>query len=163
MSLSPINLTQCGYKALDKKALLEMTPRHHHDDVKKNSKNFHLRASGWRWFPFPPSPLGMKWSWSFPNIRRSQKYCDSTNADASDPAHAKYRPLMEMDRNQISRNQTIAGARPSARRTVSFHLSYPRIRGEFATFDSFRAAGGSNEAYSRNYLGKNHSGPGSIF
>jgi NADH-quinone oxidoreductase subunit F len=139
-----VYLQHDGYKALEK-ALREMTPESIIDEVKKSS----LRGRGGAGFP-----TGMKWSF-VPKDSRKPKYV-ICNADESEPGTCKDRPLMEMDPHQMIEGITIAG------RAISAHMGFIYIRGEYRyVLDIVQAA--LDEAYSRNYLGKNILGSGFDF
>ena len=139
-----VYLQHDGYKALEK-ALREMTPESIIDEVKKSS----LRGRGGAGFP-----TGMKWSF-VPKDSPKPKYV-ICNADESEPGTCKDRPLMEMDPHQMIEGITIAG------RAIGAHMGFIYIRGEYRyVLDIVQTA--LDEAYSRNYLGKNILGSGFDF
>jgi len=139
-----VYLQHDGYKALEK-ALREMTPETIIDEVKKSS----LRGRGGAGFP-----TGMKWSF-VPKDSPKPKYV-ICNADESEPGTCKDRPLMEMDPHQMIEGITIAG------RAIGAKNGFIYIRGEYRyVLDIVQAA--LDEAYSRNYLGKNILGSGFDF
>jgi NADH-quinone oxidoreductase subunit F len=139
-----VYLQHDGYKALEK-ALKEMTPESIIDEVKKSN----LRGRGGAGFP-----TGMKWSF-VPKDSPKAKYV-ICNADESEPGTCKDRPLMEMDPHQMIEGITIAG------RAIGAHQGFIYIRGEYRyVLDIVQAA--LDEAYSRNYLGKNILGTGFDF
>jgi NADH-quinone oxidoreductase subunit F len=139
-----VYLQHDGYKALEK-ALREMTPESIIDEVKKSN----LRGRGGAGFP-----TGMKWSF-VPKDSPKPKYV-ICNADESEPGTCKDRPLMEMDPHQMIEGITIAG------RAIGAHQGFIYIRGEYRyVLDIVQAA--LDEAYSRNYLGKNILGSGFDF
>jgi NADH-quinone oxidoreductase subunit F len=125
-----------GYKALEK-ALREMTPASIIDEVKKSN----LRGRGGAGFP-----TGMKWSF-VPKDSPKPKYV-ICNADESEPGTCKDRPLMEMDPHQMIEGIAIAG------RAIGAKMGFIYIRGEYRyVLDIVQTA--LDEAYARNYLGKN--------
>jgi NADH-quinone oxidoreductase subunit F len=133
-----------GYKALEK-ALREMTPGSIIDEVKKSN----LRGRGGAGFP-----TGMKWSF-VPKDSPKPKYV-ICNADESEPGTCKDRPLMEMDPHQMIEGIAIAG------RAIGAKMGFIYIRGEYRyVLDIVQTA--LDEAYSRNYLGKNILGTGFDF
>ncbi len=139
-----VYLQHDGYKALEK-ALREMTPESIIDEVKKSN----LRGRGGAGFP-----TGMKWSF-VPKDSPKPKYV-ICNADESEPGTCKDRPLMEMDPHQLIEGITIAG------RAIGAHQGFIYIRGEYRyVLDIVQTA--LDEAYSRNYLGKNILGSGFDF
>ena len=139
-----VYLQHDGYKALEK-ALREMTPETIIDEVKKSS----LRGRGGAGFP-----TGMKWSF-VPKDSPKPKYV-ICNADESEPGTCKDRPLMEMDPHQMIEGITIAG------RALGAKNGFIYIRGEYRyVLDIVQTA--LDEAYSRNYLGKNILGTGFDF
>src|SRR5229473_1499494 len=139
-----VALQHGAYQALDK-ALKQMTPESIIEEVKKSS----LRGRGGAGFP-----TGMKWSF-VPKDSPKPKYV-ICNADESEPGTCKDRPLMEMDPHQMIEGITIAG------RAISAHNGFIYIRGEYRyVLDIVQTA--LDEAYSRNYLGKNILGSGFDF
>jgi NADH-quinone oxidoreductase subunit F len=139
-----VYLQHDGYKALEK-ALREMTPESIIEEVKKSS----LRGRGGAGFP-----TGMKWSF-VPKDSPKPKYV-ICNADESEPGTCKDRPLMEMDPHQMIEGITIAG------RAIGAHMGFIYIRGEYRyVLDIVQTA--LDEAYSRNFLGKNILGSGFDF
>jgi NADH-quinone oxidoreductase subunit F len=133
-----------GYKALEK-ALREMTPETIIDELKKSN----LRGRGGAGFP-----TGMKWSF-VPKDSPKARYV-ICNADESEPGTCKDRPLMEMDPHQMIEGIAIAG------RAIGAKLGFIYIRGEYRyVLDIVQTA--LDEAYSRNYLGKNILGTGFDF
>jgi NADH-quinone oxidoreductase subunit F len=131
-----VYLQNDGYKALEK-ALREMTPASIIDEVKKSN----LRGRGGAGFP-----TGMKWSF-VPKDSPKPKYV-ICNADESEPGTCKDRPLMEMDPHQMIEGIAIAG------RAIGAKMGFIYIRGEYRyVLDIVQTA--LDEAYARNYLGKN--------
>jgi NADH-quinone oxidoreductase subunit F len=139
-----VYLQHDGYKALEK-ALREMTPETIIDEVKKSN----LRGRGGAGFP-----TGMKWSF-VPKDSPKPKYV-ICNADESEPGTCKDRPLMEMDPHQMIEGITIAG------RAIGAKNGFIYIRGEYRYVLDI-VQGALDEAYSRNYLGKNILGSGFDF
>jgi NADH-quinone oxidoreductase subunit F len=133
-----------GYKAMEK-ALTAMTPEQIVEEVKKSN----LRGRGGAGFP-----TGMKWSF-VPKDSPKPKYI-ICNADESEPATCKDRPLMELDPHQLIEGMVIAG------RAVNSHQGYIYIRGEYRhvleILDEAIA-----EAYQAGMLGKNILGTGFDF
>src|SRR5271166_577828 len=124
-----------GYQALKK--ALEMGP----DNVINEVKNSRLRGRGGAGFN-----TGMKWSFVPKNINKP-KYV-VCNADESEPATCKDRPLMEYDPHQLIEGIIIAG------RAINAHHGFIYIRGEYRyVLDIVDEA--IEEAYARGYLGKN--------
>jgi NADH-quinone oxidoreductase subunit F len=139
-----VYLQHDGYKALEK-ALKEMTPETIIDEVKKSN----LRGRGGAGFP-----TGMKWSF-VPKDSPKPKYV-ICNADESEPGTCKDRPLMELDPHQMIEGITIAG------RAIGAKNGFIYIRGEYRyVLDIVQSA--LDEAYTRNYLGKNILGSGFDF
>jgi NADH-quinone oxidoreductase subunit F len=139
-----VYLQNDGYRALEK-ALREMTAESIIDEVKKSN----LRGRGGAGFP-----TGMKWSF-VPKDSPKARYI-ICNADESEPATCKDRPLMEMDPHQMIEGITIAG------RAIGAHRGFIYIRGEYRyVLDIVQVA--LDEAYSRGYLGKNILGSGFDF
>ena len=133
-----------AYQALEK-ALKQMTPDQIIDEVKRSS----LRGRGGAGFP-----TGLKWSF-VPKDSPKPRYV-ICNADESEPATCKDRPLMEMDPHQLIEGITIAG------RAIHAHHGFIYIRGEYRyVLDIVDAA--IAEAYSRGYLGRNILGTGFDF
>ncbi|HKO03996.1 MAG TPA: NADH-quinone oxidoreductase subunit NuoF [Candidatus Acidoferrales bacterium] len=133
-----------GYKAMEK-ALTAMTPENILDEVKKAG----LRGRGGAGFP-----TGMKWSF-VPKDSPKPKYI-ICNADESEPATCKDRPLMELDPHQLIEGIVIAG------RAVNAHQGYIYIRGEYRyVLDIVDEA--IAEAYAAKKLGKNILGSGFDF
>ena len=130
-----------GYKATEK-ALTAMTPEQILDEVKKSN----LRGRGGAGFP-----AGMKWSF-VPKDSPKPKYI-ICNADESEPATCKDRPLMELDPHQLIEGMIIAGRAGNARQ------GYIYIRGEYRyILDILDEA--IAEAYAAGKLGKNLCGTG---
>src|SRR5713101_3885052 len=126
-------------------ALQHVTPESIIEEVKKSN----LRGRGGAGFP-----TGMKWSF-VPKDSPKPKYV-ICNADESEPGTCKDRPLMEMDPHQMIEGITIAG------RAINAHNGFIYIRGEYRyVLDVVQTA--LDEAYSRNYLGKNILGSGFDF
>jgi NADH-quinone oxidoreductase subunit F len=139
-----VYLQHDGYKALEK-ALREMNPGSIIDEVKKSN----LRGRGGAGFP-----TGLKWSF-VPKDSPKPKYV-ICNADESEPGTCKDRPLMEMDPHQMIEGIAIAG------RAIGAKMGFIYIRGEYRyVLDIVQTA--LDEAYSRNYLGKNILGTGFDF
>jgi len=133
-----------AYQALEK-ALKQMTPDQIIDEVKRSN----LRGRGGAGFP-----TGMKWSF-VPKDSSKPKYV-ICNADESEPATCKDRPLMEMDPHQLIEGITIAG------RAIHAHRGFIYIRGEYRYVLDI-VDGAIAEAYSRGYLGRNILGTGFDF
>ncbi len=123
-----------GYKALEK--ALSMSP----DEVINEVKNSALRGRGGAGFN-----TGMKWSFVPKNINKP-KYV-VCNADESEPATCKDRPLIEYDPHQLIEGLVIAGYAIQSRQGFIY------IRGEYRYLMEIldRAIA---EAYARGYLGK---------
>jgi len=133
-----------GYKAVEK-ALTAMTPEQIVDEVKKSN----LRGRGGAGFP-----AGMKWSF-VPKDTPKPKYI-ICNADESEPATCKDRPLMELDPHQLIEGMVIAG------RAVNARQGFIYIRGEYRyVLDIVDEA--IAEAYAAGMLGKNILGTGFDF
>ncbi len=133
-----------GHKAVEK-ALTAMTPEQILDEVKKSN----LRGRGGAGFP-----TGMKWSF-VPKETSKPKYI-ICNADESEPATCKDRPLMELDPHQLIEGMVIAG------RAVNARQGYIYIRGEYRyVLDILDEA--IAEAYAAGKLGKNILGSGFDF
>jgi len=130
-----VYLQHDGYKGLEK-ALKEMTPDHIIEEVKKSN----LRGRGGAGFP-----AGMKWGF-VPKDTSKPKYIIA-NADESEPATCKDRPLMEFDPHQLIEGMIIAG------RAVGAHQGYIYIRGEYRYVQEIVDAAIA-EAYARGYLGR---------
>ncbi len=132
-----------GYQALVK--ALKMTP----EEVINEVKNSGLRGRGGAGFN-----TGMKWSF-VPRQSPKPKYV-VCNADESEPATCKDRPLMEYDPHQLIEGIIIAGY------AIGSHQGYIYIRGEYRYLMEIldRAIA---EAYQRGYLGKNILGSGFDF
>jgi len=132
-----------GYRALKK--ALEMGP----DKVINEVKNSGLRGRGGAGFN-----TGMKWSFVPKNINKP-KYV-VCNADESEPATCKDRPLIENDPHQLIEGIAIAGF------AIGSHQGYIYIRGEYRYLMEIldRAIA---EAYQHGYLGKNILGSGFDF
>ena len=139
-----VYLKHDGYKAMEK-ALTAMTPEQILDEVKKSS----LRGRGGAGFP-----TGMKWSF-VPKDTAKPKYI-ICNADESEPATCKDRPIMELDPHQLIEGMVIAG------RAVNARQGYIYIRGEYRyVLDILDEA--IAEAYAAKKLGKNLLGTGFDF
>jgi NADH-quinone oxidoreductase subunit F len=133
-----------GYQALGK-ALKEMTAEQVIEEVKKSN----LRGRGGAGFP-----TGVKWSF-VPKDTSKPKYVIA-NADESEPATCKDRPLMELDPHQLIEGMIIAG------KAVEAHQGYIYIRGEYRyVMEILEAA--IAEAYAGGYLGRNILGSGFHF
>jgi NADH-quinone oxidoreductase subunit F len=130
-----VYLKHDGYKGLER-ALKEFTPEQIIEEVKKSN----LRGRGGAGFP-----AGMKWSF-VPKETSKPKYIIA-NADESEPATCKDRPLMELDPHLLIEGMIIAG------RAVGSHQGYIYIRGEYRYVQDIldRAIA---EAYARGYLGR---------
>jgi NADH-quinone oxidoreductase subunit F len=132
-----------GYKALQK--AFSVTP----DDVINEVKNSGLRGRGGAGFN-----TGMKWSF-VPKQSTKPRYV-ICNADESEPATCKDRPLIEYDPHQLIEGIVIAGY------AIRSHQGYIYIRGEYRyLMDILDKA--IAEAYGRGYLGKNICGSGFDF
>ena len=139
-----VYLKHDGYKAVEK-ALTAMTPEQIVDEVKKSA----LRGRGGAGFP-----TGTKWSF-VPKETTKPKYI-ICNADESEPATCKDRPLMELDPHQLIEGMVIAG------RAVNARQGYIYIRGEYRyVLDILDEA--IEEAYGAKKLGKNLFGTGFDF
>lgn len=124
-----------GYKALQK--AFAMTP----EAVTNEVKNSGLRGRGGAGFN-----TGMKWSF-VPKQSTKPKYV-VCNADESEPATCKDRPLIEYDPHQLIEGIVIAGY------AIQSHQGYVYIRGEYRyLMDILDKA--IAEAYQRGYLGRN--------
>ncbi len=132
-----------GYQALKK--AFTMTP----DDIINEVKNSGLRGRGGAGFN-----TGMKWSF-VPKQSAKPKYV-VCNADESEPATCKDRPLIEYDPHQLIEGIVIAGY------AIGSHQGYIYIRGEYRYLMNIldRAI---EEAYARGFLGKNIQGSGFDF
>jgi len=139
-----VYLQHDGYQALEK-ALKEMTPDRIIEEVKKSN----LRGRGGAGFP-----AGMKWSF-VPKDTSKPKYVIA-NADESEPATCKDRPLMEFDPQQLIEGMIITG------RAVGAHQGYIYVRGEYR-YVMERMDEAIAEAYARGYLGRNIMGSGFDF
>jgi NADH-quinone oxidoreductase subunit F len=130
-----VSLKHEGYQGLER-ALKEFTPEQIIEEVKKSN----LRGRGGAGFP-----AGMKWGF-VPRDTSKPKYIIA-NADESEPATCKDRPLMEFDPHQLIEGMIIAG------RAVNAHQGYIYIRGEYRYVQEImdRAIA---EAYARGYLGR---------
>ena len=124
-----------GYQALAK--ALEMPP----DAVINEVKNSQLRGRGGAGFN-----TGLKWSF-VPKQSDKPTYV-VCNADESEPATCKDRPLIEYDPHQLIEGIVIAGY------AIGAHQGYIYIRGEYRYLMEIldRAIA---EAYARGYLGRN--------
>ncbi len=136
-------LAHDGYQALKK--ALSVTP----DDVVNEVKNSGLRGRGGAGFN-----TGMKWSF-VPKQSPKPKYV-VCNADESEPGTCKDRPLLEYDPHQLLEGIVIAGY------AIGSHQGYMYVRGEYRYLLEIvdRAI---EEAYARQYLGKNILGSGFDF
>jgi NADH-quinone oxidoreductase subunit F len=136
-------LAHDGYKGLQK--AFQMGP----EAVINEVKNSHLRGRGGAGFN-----TGLKWSFVPKNIDKP-KYV-VCNADESEPATCKDRPLMEYDPHQLIEGIIVAGY------AIGSHQGYIFIRGEYRYLMDIldRAIA---EAYARGYLGKNILGSGFDF
>jgi NADH-quinone oxidoreductase subunit F len=132
-----------GYQALPKAFL--MTP----DQVINEVKNSGLRGRGGAGFN-----TGMKWSF-VPKQSPKPRYV-VCNADESEPATCKDRPLMEYDPHQLIEGIVIAGY------AIQSHQGYIYIRGEYRYLMDILDKSIA-EAYGRGYLGKNIGGSGFDF
>jgi NADH-quinone oxidoreductase subunit F len=132
-----------GYKALEK--ALQMGS----DAVINEMKNSQLRGRGGAGFN-----TGMKWSF-VPKQSDKPKYV-VCNADESEPATCKDRPLMEYDPHQMIEGIIIAGV------AIGSHQGYIFVRGEYRYLMDIvdRALA---EAYQAGMLGKNILGSGFDF
>jgi NADH-quinone oxidoreductase subunit F len=139
-----VYLQHGGYQAV-RRALKEMTPDQIIEEVKKSN----LRGRGGAGFP-----AGVKWSF-VPKDVAKPKYVIA-NADESEPATCKDRPLMEMDPHQLIEGMIIAA------RSVNAHQGYIYIRGEYRYVLEI-LEGAIAEAYAHGYLGKNILGTGFDF
>ena len=126
-------LAHDGYQALGK--AFQMGP----EAVINEMKNSQLRGRGGAGFN-----TGLKWSF-VPKQTDKPKYV-VCNADESEPATCKDRPLMEYDPHQLIEGIIIAGY------AIGAHQGYIYIRGEYRYLMEIldRAIA---EAYARGYLG----------
>jgi NADH-quinone oxidoreductase subunit F len=138
-----VYLAHEGYQGLEK--ALQMQPEQVIEEVKKSN----LRGRGGAGFP-----AGMKWAF-VPKDTSKPKYI-LANADESEPATCKDRPLMEFAPHQLIEGMIIAG------RAVGAHQGYIYIRGEYRYVMEILDAAIA-EAYARGYLGRNILGSGFDF
>src|SRR5262245_61623827 len=132
-----------GYKAVQK--ALGMEP----DAVTNEVKNSGLRGRGGAGFN-----TGMKWSF-VPKQSTKPKYV-VCNADESEPATCKDRPLIEYDPHQLIEGIVIAGY------AIQSHQGFIYIRGEYRYLMEILDKAIA-EAYERGYLGRNICGSGFNF
>jgi NADH-quinone oxidoreductase subunit F len=124
------------------KALTSMTPEQVIDEVNKSK----LRGLGGAGFP-----TGRKWSF-IPKQTTQPKYL-VVNADEGEPGTFKDRYILERDPHALLEGMLIAA------HAIGSHKAYVYIRGEY--FQSAkRLQRAVDEAYSRNWLGKNIQGTG---
>ncbi len=138
-----VYLAHEGYQGLEK--ALRMQPEQVIEEVKKSN----LRGRGGAGFP-----AGMKWAF-VPKDTSKPKYIIA-NADESEPATCKDRPLMEFAPHQLIEGMIISG------RAVGAHQGYIYIRGEYRYVMEILDAAIA-EAYARGYLGRNILGSGFDF
>src|SRR5437667_8418009 len=132
-----------GYKALRK--ALEMKP----EEIIEEVKTSNLRGRGGAGFP-----TGMKWSF-VPRTSPKPKYI-VVNADESEPGTCKDRVLIENDPHLLIEGILIAA------QAVGSKAGYIYVRGEYRyLIDILDKA--LEEAYAKNYLGKNILGRGVEF
>ena len=133
-------LRKDGYKAFHK--ALSMTPTAIIEEVKKSN----LRGRGGAGFP-----TGMKWS--FLDKKSGKPRYIVVNADESEPGTCKDRVLMENDPHLLIEGVLIAA------RAAESNRGWIYIRGEYRYLIEImdRAI---EEAYARNFLGKNVQGSG---
>jgi NADH-quinone oxidoreductase subunit F len=132
-----------GYKAFKKAA--GMTPEEIINEVKASN----LRGRGGAGFP-----TGMKWGFVPRNVDKP-KYI-VVNADESEPGTCKDRLLIEYDPHQMIEGILIAGL------AVGAKTGYIYIRGEYRYLIEIMDKA-IEEAYARNFLGKNIQGTGIDF
>lgn len=130
-----------GYKAL-KKALTQMKPEEIVEEVNKSG----LRGRGGAGFP-----TGKKWSF-IPKESPRPKYL-TVNADEGEPGTFKDRPLMEEDPHAVIEGSIITSY------AVGIHSAFIYVRGEYVKSIE-RLQNAINDAYAKNYLGKNILGTG---
>ena len=130
-----------GYNALSK-ALKEFTP----DDLIEMVKKSNLRGRGGAGFP-----TGVKWGF-VPKDSPKPKYL-ICNADEGEPGTFKDRWLLEKDPHQLLEGIIISSYATGA------HLCFIYIRGEFS-FGAKRLKSAIEEAYQKEFLGKNILGTG---
>src|SRR5438309_1804700 len=130
-----------GYVAA-KKALSSMTPAQIIDEVSRAN----LRGLGGAGFP-----TARKWSF-IPRVSPKPKYL-VVNADEGEPGTFKDRYILERDPHALLEGMIIAAF------TIGSHKAYVYIRGEyFRPAKRFQRA--IDEAYRRNWLGRNIQGTG---
>jgi NADH-quinone oxidoreductase subunit F len=123
----------------------EMSPEQIVEEVKVSA----LRGRGGAGLP-----AGMKWSF-VPRNSPKPKYV-VVNADESEPGTCKDRLLMEYDPHQLLEGMLIAGL------AIDAHKGYIYIRGEYRyLIEHMNRA--IDEAYAKNWLGKNIQGTGFDF
>ncbi len=138
-----VSLAHDGYAGFRK--ALTMTP----EQIIEEMKISNLRGRGGAGFP-----TGMKWSF-VPRQSPKPKYI-VVNADESEPGTCKDRVLMEHDPHSLIEGVLIAA------RTIGAARGYIYIRGEYRyLIEHMNEA--LEEAYAKNYLGKNIQGSGMDF
>ena len=130
-----------GYLAA-KQALSSMTPEQVIDEVNKSK----LRGLGGAGFP-----TAKKWSF-IPKQTTKPKYL-VVNADEGEPGTFKDRYILERDPHALIEGMIIAAY------AIGSHKAYVYIRGEYFR-PAKRMQRALDEAYSRNWLGKNIQGTG---
>src|SRR3970040_984098 len=124
-----------GYKAVAD--AFKLTP----DEIIQRIKDSGLRGRGGAGFS-----TGLKWSF-IPKDPTLAKYL-CCNADEGEPGTFKDRAIIEYDPHQLIEGMVIASY------AIGSDTSYIYIRGEFA-LGADRLEDAINEAYQKNYLGKN--------
>ncbi|MCU0246074.1 MAG: NADH-quinone oxidoreductase subunit NuoF, partial [Bryobacter sp.] len=138
-----VSLAHDGYAGFRK--ALTMTP----EQIIEEMKISNLRGRGGAGFP-----TGMKWSF-VPRQSPKPKYI-VVNADESEPGTCKDRVLIENDPHSLIEGVLIAA------RTIGAARGYIYIRGEYRyLIEHMNEA--LEEAYAKNYLGKNIQGSGMDF
>jgi NADH-quinone oxidoreductase subunit F len=130
-----------GYLAA-RKALTSMTPQQVIDEVSKAN----LRGLGGAGFP-----TGRKWSF-IPKDTPKPKYL-VVNADEGEPGTFKDRYILERDPHALIEGMIIAAY------AIGSHKAYVYIRGEYFR-PAKRLQRAIDEAYARNWLGRNIQGTG---
>jgi NADH-quinone oxidoreductase subunit F len=130
-----------GYDAA-RKALTSMTPQQVIDEVTKAN----LRGLGGAGFP-----TGRKWSF-IPKETTKPKYL-VVNADEGEPGTFKDRYILERDPHAMIEGMIVAAY------AIGSHKAYVYIRGEYFR-PAKRLQRAIDEAYARNWLGRNIQGTG---
>lgn len=127
-----------GYEALKKIINEKMTP----EDVIQQVKDSGLRGRGGAGFP-----AGLKWSF-MPASYDGPKYV-VCNSDESEPGTCKDRDILRFNPHSLVEGMTIACY------AMRCKTGYNYIRGEFMDEPYTRFENALQEAYSKNFLGKN--------